>query len=62
MTRIESVCRMLRDVGIFLLGVAAVTMTVHYLFIRVDPVADMQKAMFKNFTQSFEKQLAENRK
>ena len=50
MTRIESVCRMLRDVGIFLLGVAAVTMTVHYLFIRVDPVADMQKARL--FVQS----------
>ncbi len=62
MTRIESVCRMLRDVGIFLLGVAAVTMTVHYLFVRVDPVADMQKAMFKHFTEGFKKQLAENRK
>jgi hypothetical protein len=60
MTRIESVCRMLRDVGIFMLGVAAVTMAVHYLFIRVDPVSDMQKAMFKNITKSFEKQLAEN--
>lgn len=53
---------MLRDVGIFMLGVAAVTMTIHYLFFRVDPVADMQKAMYKNITKSFEKQLAENRK
>lgn len=53
---------MLRDVGIFLLGAAAVTMTVHYLFFRVDPIADMQKAMFKNMTKSFEKQLAENNK
>ena len=62
MTRIESVCRMLRDVGIFMLGVAAVTVTVHHLFIRVDPVADMQKAMFKNMAKSFETGMAEGRK
>ncbi len=62
MTRIESVCRMLRDVGIFMLGIAAVTMAVHYLFIRVDPVTDMQKAIFKSMAKSFETSFAESGK
>ncbi len=53
---------MLRDVGIFMLGIAAVTMAVHYLFIRVDPVTDMQKAIFKSMAKSFETSFAESGK
>jgi len=53
---------MLRDVGIFMLGLAAVAVAVHCVFIRVDPVADMQKVMLMSFTQNFEKGFAQSRK
>jgi hypothetical protein len=53
---------MLRDLGIFMLGIAAVTATVHYLFIRNDPMAEYQNAIVKNFTQDIQKNLAQSRK
>lgn len=53
---------MLRDVGIFMLGIAAVVMTIHYLFIRSDPQTDMQNAVYKNMTQQFQRNLAQSRK
>jgi len=53
---------MLRDVGIFMLGIAAVTVTVHYLFIRTDPMGEYQNAIFKSFTQDIQKNLAQSRK
>ena len=62
MTRTETICRMLRDVGIFMLGIAAVTVTVHYLFIRTDPMGEYQNAIFKSFTQDIQKNLAQSRK
>src|SRR5262245_1403723 len=33
MTKFEITCRALRDLGIFMLGLAALTLTIHYLFI-----------------------------
>lgn len=62
MIRTETICRMLRDVGIFMLGIAAVTVTVHYLFIRTDPMAEYQNAIVKSFTQGIQKNLAQSRK
>jgi hypothetical protein len=46
---------MLRDVVIFMLGIAAVTVTVHYVFIRNDPMAECQNAIVKNFTQDIQR-------
>lgn len=62
MARIETICRILRDVGIFMLGIAAVSMTAHYFFIRSDPQAEMQRAIYRSFTQGFEKTLAQGSK
>lgn len=62
MTRIESICRMLRDVGIFMLGIAAVTVTVYYVFIHTDPMTEFQRAMLKGVTQDHQKGLAQSRK
>ncbi len=57
MARLESICRVLRDLGIFLLGVAAISVAIDYLFIRPDPMRDMQKVITKSFTDDLEKSL-----
>jgi hypothetical protein len=62
MTRIETICRILRDVGIFMLGIAAVAVTVHYVFVRTDPKTEMQNAVYKSMTQEFQKNLVQNRR
>ena len=53
---------MLRDVGIFMLGIAAFTMTIHYVFSRADPQMELQNAVNKSFTQSFPRNLAQTRR
>ena len=53
---------MLRDIGIFMLGIAAVTVTVYYVFIHTDPMADNQRAIVKSMTQNVEKGFAQSRK
>jgi hypothetical protein len=63
MTTIDTVCRRLRDVGIFLLGVAAVCMTAHYIYVRTySPEGRMKRAIEESFAQSFERSLAEHTK
>jgi hypothetical protein len=63
MTKIDTICRRLRDVGIFLLGVAAVCMTAHYLHLRhFSPEARMKRSIEESFAQVFEKPLAEQPK
>jgi len=57
MTRLERIGRVLRDLGIFLLGIAAFTVAIDYLFIRSDPLRDMQRAMTKSFVDGMEKRL-----
>ena len=55
MARLESLCRVLRDLGIFLLGIAAITLTIDYLFIHPDPMRDMQRVVNKSFAEGLEK-------
>jgi hypothetical protein len=57
MARLESICRILRDLGIFLLGVAAIALTIDYLFIHPDPMREMQRAVNKSFAESLGKNL-----
>jgi hypothetical protein len=57
MARLEAICRVLRDVGIFLLGVAAITVAVDYVFIHPDPTRDMQRAMIRSFTEAMEERV-----
>ncbi len=62
MIKFESLCRALRDLGIFLLGVAAIAMTVHYLFIRTDFQTEMQKITEKHFLDGMKSSLAQEGK
>ena len=63
MTKIDTICRRLRDIGIFLLGVAAVCMTAHYIHLRhFSPEARMKRSIEELFAQAFEKPLAEQSK
>jgi hypothetical protein len=57
MTQLESVCRVLRDLGIFLMGIATIIVAIDYLFIRPDPVRDMQRVLYRSFTEDLEKRL-----
>jgi hypothetical protein len=60
MTQIDTICRRLRDIGIFLLGVAAVGMTAYHIYVRTcSPESRMQRAIQETFARSFEKSLAE---
>ena len=62
MRQIEKVCRMMRDVGVFLLGIAAVTLTVHHLFFRTPtPQEEMQRVVQQHFIQGFEQSLAKDK-
>ena len=45
MSRFESLCRSLRDLGIFFLGIAAIIAAVDYFFIHPDPMRSMKKEM-----------------
>ena len=63
MTKIDTICRRLRDAGIFLLGVAAVCLTAHYIYTRTfSPQGRMKRAIEESFAQSFEKSLVEQSK
>jgi hypothetical protein len=53
----------MRDVGIFLLGVAAVGMTAHYVhLLHFSAEARMRRSIEESFAQAFEKSLAEQSK
>ena len=56
MARFESICRALRDLGIFLLGAAALLAAVDYFYLHPDPTREMQKAMYKSFAEGFQKE------
>jgi len=62
MRQIEKVCRMMRDVGVFLLGIAAVTLAVHHLFFRTPTSQEeMQRVVQRHFIQGFEQSLAKDK-
>jgi hypothetical protein len=54
MSRLERICRILRDLGIFFLGVAAIIAAVDYFFIHPDPMRDIQRTMNKSFIDALE--------
>jgi hypothetical protein len=55
MTRLERNCRVLRDVGVFLFGVAAIAVAIDYLFIRPDTMRELQKVFNRSFSEDLEK-------
>ena len=57
MARIERICRILRDLGIFFLGVAAIIAAIDYFFIHPDPMRDMQRSVNKSFIEAMEGRL-----
>jgi hypothetical protein len=54
MKRFEITCRALRDLGIFLLGAAAIMVAVDYLFVHPNPERDLQKAMYQAIAQGIQ--------
>ena len=57
MAKLESVCRVLRDLGVFCLGVAAIMMAIDYLFIHPNPQCAMEKVMTQYYIDGLEKSL-----
>jgi hypothetical protein len=55
MARLESICRVLRDLGIFCAGVAAIVVAVDYLFIHPNPQRAMERAMYQSITEELTK-------
>jgi hypothetical protein len=50
----DGICRKLHDVGIFLIGVAAVVFTASYIWAQThSPEREMQKAVLKSMTEGF---------
>ncbi|KAF0179395.1 MAG: hypothetical protein FD161_1494 [Limisphaerales bacterium] len=63
MNMIDTTCRRLRDIGIFLLGVAAITMTVHYIYAwKTSPEQEMKSLIQGHFYREMQKAFAESAK
>lgn len=63
MTKIDIICARLRDLGVFFIGVAALVSSVYFIYERIhSPMHDMEKAMQRAFTQSFEKSVPAGQK
>jgi len=52
MNQAEQISRILRDIGVFLLGLAAIIFVIHFAFFRKDPEAEMRKAAMESFSQA----------
>ena len=56
MAKIDTICRRLRDIGIFLIGVAAVVSCAYWIYeCSNSPEREMQRAMQKAFSQGIDK-------
>ena len=63
MTTLDIICRRLRDVGIFLLGLAAAGLVAQYIYVsNFTPEKKMERAIQAMFTAGFEKALAQQSK
>jgi hypothetical protein len=63
MAKIDTICRRLHDIGIFLIGVSAVALSVYLIYDRAhSPEREMERAMHQAFTQGFEQALADGHK
>jgi hypothetical protein len=63
MNKIDTFCRRLRDVGVFLIGVAAVASCAYFIYDRAhSPQRKMERAMQRAFTQGFEQALADGKR
>jgi hypothetical protein len=63
MMKIDTICRRLRNVGIFLLGVAAVCLAAHYIYTEAySPERRTNRAIEELFAQGMEKALAQQAK
>ena len=54
MNRLESVCRVLRDLGIFFLGVSVITVAIDYLFIHPNPLREMEQMITKSYIEELQ--------
>ena len=60
MTNIDTICRRLRDTGIFLIGLAAIGLTAQYIYSQtLSPQARMKRTIEESFAQGMEKAFAE---
>jgi hypothetical protein len=57
MARLERICRILRDLGMFFLGVAAIIAAIDYFFIHPDPMRDSQHSVNKSMIEAMEGRL-----
>jgi hypothetical protein len=63
MTKIDIICRRLRDIGVFCIGVAAIVSSAYFIYDRAhSPQRDMERAMQRAFTQGFEQSLSAGQK
>lgn len=63
MNKIDIICRRLRDIGVFFLGVAAIISSSYLIYERThSPEREVQRAMQRAFTQGFEQSLAAGQK
>lgn len=62
MTENNDLFRKLHDLGVFLIGLAAIITCVYFVFLREDPYRDMKKAMTQSFVDGMKKgHLEENK-
>jgi len=61
--KIDIICRRLRDVGVFLIGMAAVVSCAYFIYERLhSPQREMERAFHRAFTQGFQQSLANSPK
>ena len=53
MDRFERLCKILRDLGIFFLGVAGLIAAIDYFFIHPDPMREAQREIAKSMGKNF---------
>ncbi len=51
MNQAEQISRILRDIGVFLVGLAAIIFVIHFAFFRVDLENEMRKAALQSFQE-----------
>jgi hypothetical protein len=59
MNAFANFCRALRDLGIFLLGIAALLAVLDYFYFHPDPTREMSKAIYKMYADGFSKSVSE---
>ena len=63
MNKIDTICRRLRDIGVFFIGIAAIVSSAYFIYERThSPQREMERAMMRSMTQGFQESLADGKK